>query len=65
MAKAETPAKVQATYTKSQLLKSAKYQRRRDLLASILSDSVAYTFADVDALIAKFDTTSFTERKGD
>ncbi len=43
-----------ATFSKEQLLRSAKYAKRRDLLSVLLEDNKAYTFDEVDACIEKY-----------
>lgn len=54
MAKENTAAEIVATYSKEQILQSAKYAKRRDLLTAILEDNRAYTIDEVDARIEKF-----------
>lgn len=54
MAKENTAAEIAATYSKEQILQSAKYAKRRDLLTAILEDNRAYTIDEVDARIEKF-----------
>lgn len=55
------PAEV--SFNKAQLVASKAYAPRRDLLSALLEDGRQYTRTEVDALIAKFDHTDFTERK--
>ena len=50
-----------ASFTKDQLMASAKFSRRKDLLASILEDGKSYTHKQVEALINEFDKRVFTE----
>lgn len=57
LAKVENKAaevKEKVTFTKAKILKSKRYAHRVDLLGVILTDSKAYTFDEVDALIEKF-----------
>lgn len=41
-------------FAKSQLLKSTKYQNRRDLVNALLDDNKKYTIEEVDTLIDEF-----------
>lgn len=43
-----------AAYTKEQLLGSAKYANRRDLIRTLLDDGKTYTLDKVDGLIGNF-----------
>ncbi len=52
-------------YDKAQLVASARYARRRDLISSILADGEKYTISQVDSMIAEFYNKDFTERKGE
>lgn len=56
LAKVEKVAEVKEkiTFNKAKILKSKKYSHRVDLLGVLLTDSKAYTFDEVDALIEKF-----------
>lgn len=56
LAKVEKVAEVKEkiTFTKAKILKSKRYSNRVDLLGVLLTDSKAYTFDEVDALIEKF-----------
>ena len=40
---------------KSQLVKSQRYFHRRDALNALLKNDAKYTFAQVDAILKKFD----------
>lgn len=51
----------EAAYEKDQLIASAKFARRKDVLASILEDGKSYTHKQVEALIDEFDNKVFTE----
>lgn len=42
-------------FTKEQLVKSKKYEHRRDALNALLEDSKAYSYAQVDDILNKFD----------
>ncbi len=44
----------QAGFSKEDLVKSKKYQHRRDLLNAILEDDKKYTIQEVDSKIEKF-----------
>ncbi len=49
------PTKVSAVkYTKAQIIKSAKYSNRRDVLSVLLQDDKEYSLDEVDTLINKF-----------
>lgn len=52
-------------YDKAQLIASARYAKRRDLISSILTDGEKYTISQVDSIIENFYRKDFTERKGD
>lgn len=41
-------------YDKQQLLKTARYKDRRDLLAALLKDDTQYSHAEVQKLIDEF-----------
>ena len=43
-----------ATHTKEQLINSAWYSHKRDILAALLNEDKVYTLADVDRLIENF-----------
>ncbi|WPK12237.1 hypothetical protein R6U77_00695 [Lysinibacillus louembei] len=43
------------TFTKEQLVKSKKYEHRRDALNALLQDGKAYSYAQVDEILNKFD----------
>jgi len=63
---AETVTEV--AYDKAQLLGSAKYAARRDLIYALLEDGRKYTFSMVDRMISDFLGSDFSEnkeRKGD
>ena len=49
--KTENPV---AKFTKEQILKSKRYQHRRDLLTVLLKDNGQYSHDDVDKLIDVF-----------
>lgn len=53
MAKENSVAEA-TTFSKEQLLGSAKYVKRRDLLSVLLEDNKQYTFEMVDACIEKY-----------
>ena len=42
-------------FSKEQLAKSRKYVHRRDALNALLEDDKAYSFAQVDDILNKFD----------
>lgn len=42
-------------FMKSQLVKSQRYFHRRDALNALLKNDAKYTFAQVDAILKKFD----------
>lgn len=44
----------QARFSKEDLVKSKKYQHRRDLLNAVLEDDKKYTIQEVDSKIEKF-----------
>ena len=52
-------------YEKAQIIASARFAKRRDLIASLLSDGESYTIPQVESLIAEFDNLDFTERTGE
>lgn len=54
MVKEKTAPSEGVQFTKRQLISSAKYAKRRDLLAALLADDGVYTTSEVDALIVKF-----------
>lgn len=56
MAKEEiSPAEKTGTkYPKEQILRAARYAKRRDLLQVLLENNKTYTFEDVDDRIQKF-----------
>jgi arginine repressor len=41
-------------FSKKQLIQSARYRERRDLLTALLKDGKEYTHADVETLIDEF-----------
>lgn len=43
-----------AVFTKAQLIASAKYASRKDLIGALLDDNKTYTCEQVDGLIKKF-----------
>ena len=43
------------TFTKEQLVKSKKYEHRQDALNALLTDGKAYSYAQVDEILNKFD----------
>lgn len=45
---------VQKKFTKEQILASAKYRNRRDLVDALLDESKSYTIEEVDNAISKF-----------
>jgi hypothetical protein len=45
---------VQTEFTKGQILNSAKYKHRRDLVDALLKDEKKYTMKSVDGLIDNF-----------
>ena len=46
--------KEEATFTKEQLINSAKYKHRVDLLNALLNDNETYTSSEVDKKINDF-----------
>lgn len=54
MTKVETPTK-SPTFTKQQLVKSQKYNARQDALNALLEDDKTYSYAQVDAILKRFD----------
>lgn len=42
------------SYSKKDLLKSKKYEHKKDLINALLDDNVNYTINEVDELIKKF-----------
>lgn len=49
-----TTTKTAVKYTKEQLIRSARYMKRRDLLSALLEDGERYTFNEVDAMLDKY-----------
>lgn len=45
---------VQTTFTKEQILTSAKYRNRRDLVNALLDEKKSYTTETVDELVNSF-----------
>lgn len=41
-------------FTKTQILASARYSNRKDVLGVLLDEQTSYTFDDVDKLLDKF-----------
>lgn len=60
----DAPDVAEIEYEKAQLVASARYARRRDLVSSLLEDGKKYTCTQVDSLISEFEHKNFTERKG-
>lgn len=52
---AEVLQVTQLKFSKSQLVKSQKYNHRRDALNALLNDGRTYSFTEVDAVLKKFD----------
>ena len=52
--KIETTTVSALTFSKEQILKSNKYNKRRDLLSVLLDDNKTYTISEVDNLIEKY-----------
>ena len=52
--KTETTTVSALTFSKEQILKSNKYNKRRDLLSVLLDDNKTYTISEVDNLIEKY-----------
>lgn len=52
--KTETTTVSAPTFSKEQILKSNKYNKRRDLLSVLLEDNKTYTISEVDNLIEKY-----------
>lgn len=50
----EKVQKVQKTFSKEQILASAKYRNRRDLVDALLDENKSYTIEEVDNAISKF-----------
>lgn len=42
-------------FTKSQIVRSKKYEARRDAINALLDSGKTYSFAQVDAILKKFD----------
>jgi len=58
----------EVAYEKAQLVASAKYAAKRDLITALLEDGKKYTFSQVDRMVSDFYGSDFTEnkeRKGD
>lgn len=53
-AEVKSSATVEQKFSKAQILASAQYANRRDLVDALLSDNKKYTKAQVDELINKF-----------
>jgi hypothetical protein len=45
---------VQSKFTKEQILASAKYRNRRDLVDALLDENIEYTIETVDELVNSF-----------
>ena len=58
---AETVTEV--AYEKAQLLVSARYAARRDLIYALLDDGKKYTFSQVDRMVNEFLGCDFSENK--
>mgnify|MGYP006992982978 FL=1 len=55
MVKTEDAAKTAAPkFSKAQLLRSARYETRRDLVGALLKDGVKYSIEEVDAAIETY-----------
>lgn len=58
--KATTPvagsaeAKVEAKFSKAQLIRSKRFQHRRDILEAVLNDDKRYSVKETEAAIEKF-----------
>ena len=52
-------------YEKAQIVASARFAWRRDLIDTLLDDGKEYTIPQVESLIAEFDNMDFTERTGE
>lgn len=63
--KAQITVTNELCYDKTQLMGSAKYAKRKDLISSLLSDGEKYTISQVDSMITDFYKRDFTERKGE
>lgn len=48
------PVKVEATFTKGQLVASKHFQHRRDVIRAVLEDDKRYTIKQAQALIDDF-----------
>jgi len=53
-AEVQSSAKVEQKFSKVQILASAQYANRRDLVDALLDDNKKYTKAEVDQLVDKF-----------
>lgn len=53
-AEVQSSAKVEQKFSKAQILASAQYSNRRDLVDALLDDNKEYTKAEVDQLVDKF-----------
>ena len=53
-AEVQSSATVEQKFSKAQILASAQYANRRDLVDALLDDNKKYTKAQVDELINKF-----------
>lgn len=49
-----TPQKKDAKFTKKQLIRSARFAKRRDALSVALTDGTEYTVAEAEAALDKF-----------
>lgn len=47
------------------MCQSVKYARKRDILTVILEEDKQYTFEEIDALIANYETPKVVEPKGE
>jgi len=46
--------KTESRFTKEQILKSGRYQHRRDMLEAVLEDGETYSHGDVEKIIDEF-----------
>lgn len=46
--------KMEPKFSKEKLLKSKKFEKRRDILSALLSAETEYTIAEVETLIAEY-----------
>lgn len=53
-APAQEPLKVEATFTKAQLIGSKHFQHRRDVIRAMLDDDKRYTIKQAQAAIDEF-----------